>query len=297
MTISSFERILTFVKVVEANSYVAVANEMNLSRAAISKQIAALEEEIGMKLIERTTRRLSLTADGALYYAQCKRLLEVADEMSEMVSTMRKEPTGTLNLFCARYFGEQFVVPYLGEFLEAYSKVKVNLRLEERIPNFEKENVDILIGVSMPGPFDSIRRKISQTRYIYCASPSYLEHFGTPQKLTDLVHHRYITHSMRMPDNVLIFGNQQVTLDPYLRINDAWAMLTCALNGLGIIKVHDYIVKESLQMGKLVEVLAPYSQEEYPIYLYYMQNRYLSPKIRHFIDFLLEKLNAKNEIG
>jgi len=291
----SLERIQTFVKVVEANSYAAVAEQVNKSRAAISKQISSLEQELGIKLIERTTRRLSLTEDGALYYAQCKRLLEITHEMEGLVSSMRKEPTGTLHLCCGRYFGEQLVVPHLGEFLEAYPKVRINLRLEERIPDFVKENIDLLIGVSMPGPSESVRRKISKTRYVFCASPSYLERYGTPQKVSDLSYHRYITHSMRQPDNILTLGDQQVTLDPYLRINDAWSMLTCAQNGLGIVKLHDYMVRESLQTGKLIEILHPYSQEEYPIFVYYMQNRYLSPKIRHFIDFLLTKLKKFNQ--
>lgn len=286
----SLERLQTFVKVTEANSFVAVAKQLKLSKAAISKQISLLEQELGVKLIERTTRRLSLTEAGSLYYAQCKRLLELMGEMDELVSTMRKEPTGTLNLFCNRYFGEHLIVPHLGEFMEAYPKLKVNLRLEERIPDFVKEEVDLLIGVSILGPPEAIRRTISKTRYIFCASPSYLERFGTPEKPTDLVHHRYITHSMRQPNHLLTFGDLQLTLDPYLRINDAWAMLKCALNGLGIVKLHDYMVKESLESGHLVEILQPYSQEEYAIFLYYMQNRYLSPKIRHFIDFLLGRV-------
>lgn len=286
----SLERIQTFVKVVEANSYVAVAVQMNLSRAAISKQISSLEKEIGMKLLERTTRRLSLTEDGVLYYAQCKRLLEVANELEELVSIMQKEPSGTLNLFCNRYFSEHIILPYLGEFLDNYPKIRINLRLEERFPDFIKENVDLLVGVSMDGPPEVIRRRISKTRYIYCASPLYLNRFGVPQNLLDLGQHRYITHSMRQPDHILTFGDQQVVLNPYLRVNDAWSMLRLALDGIGIVKLHDYIVKESLQAGNLVEILDPFSQEEYAIFIYYMQNRYLTPKIRYFIDFLLKKL-------
>ena len=172
-----FERIRTFITVIESNSYGAAAKQMHLSKAAVSKQISLLEEELGIKLIERTTRRLGLTEGGILYYAHL-----------------------------------------------------------------------------------------------------------------DLVRHRYITHSMRLPDHVLTFGRQHVHLDPYLRINNAQAMLECALNGLGIVKLHDYMAVDSIKSGKLVEILSPFSQEEYAIYLYYMQNRYLSPKIRHFIDFLLAKM-------
>lgn len=213
----------------------------------------------------------------------------LVEEMDELAATMRKEPSGTLNLFCSHFFGEHVIVPNLGEFLEVYPKVHINLRLEERIPHLSKEEIDIVIGTSIPGPPEAIQRTISKTRYVFCASPGYLKTFGTPVKPADLIHHRYITHSMRVPDNVLEFGDLQVHLDPYLRINEGKSMLTCALNGLGIVKLHDYMVKESLQSGQLIEILHAYSQEEYPIFLYYMQNRYLSPKIRHFIDFLLKK--------
>ncbi len=164
------------------------------------------------------------------------------------------------------------------------------MHLEERVPNLAKEDVDIVIGTSIPGPSEAIQRTIGKTRYIFCASPSYLERFGTPQKPADLIHHRYITHSMRLNDQVLTFDDFELNLDPYLRINDTGAMLKCALNGLGIVKLHDYMVNESLAAGRLIEVLQPFSQEVYSIYLYYMENRYLNPKIRFFIDFVLEKL-------
>ncbi len=290
----SLERIQTFVKVVEAGSYVAVAHQLHLSKAAISKQISLLEQELGIKLMERTTRRLHLTEGGSLYYAYCKRLLELVHEMEGLISTMRQEPIGTLKLFCSRYFGEQAIIPHLKEFMEAYPQVKVDLWLEERMPDLVKEEVDLLIGVSMQGPPEAIRRTISKTRYIFCASPDYLERFGIPQKPIDLMHHRYITHAMRRPNDVLEFGDLQLHLAPYLRINDAWSMLKCALNGMGIVKMHDYIVKESLESGQLIEILHAYSLKKYDIFLYYMPNRYLSPKIRHFIDFLLDKLAVKD---
>lgn len=288
----SIERLQTFVRVVEANSYVAVADQMKLSRAAISKQISTLEEELGIKLIERTTRRLSLTEAGEHYYKQSKEILNKLDEMENLALTMRKEPIGTLNLFCSRYFGERYVVPYLGEFIEAYPKIKLNIQLGERIPDAAKEEIDIVIGMSISGPPDVIQRTISKTRYALCASPTYLQTFGIPQKPIELVEHRYLTHSMRTPDHLLSFGDEShIHLDPFMRLNDATALLMCALQGIGIVNLHYYMVQQALKEGTLVEVLKPYSQKIYPIYLYHLQNRYLTPKIRHFIDFLLTKVD------
>ncbi|WP_068468715.1 LysR family transcriptional regulator [Candidatus Protochlamydia phocaeensis] len=288
----SLDRLSLFVKVVEANSFIAVADQLNLSRAAISKQIALLEQELGVKLMERTTRRLRLTEAGELYYARCKHLFQVMEEMQAMMSTLRKEPTGTLRVICARYFGEKYVIPHLGEFLAAYPRLKVDLELAERVPNLSKEEIDLVLGMSIPGPLEAVQRTISQTRYAICASPAYFEQFGIPKKPMDLVGHRYLTHSMRQPDDVLEFAeNLQIHIDPFLRLNDANALLTCALDGLGIVKLHYYMVKEALKEQKLVEVLTQYSQRIYPIYVCYIQNRYLLPKIRHFIDFMLAKVD------
>ncbi|CUI16150.1 putative transcriptional regulator [Candidatus Protochlamydia naegleriophila] len=290
----SIERLQTFVKVVEANSFVAVADQMKLSRAAISKQMSALEEEVGIKLIERTTRRLRLTETGEHYYKQSKEILNKLDEMENLALTLRKEPIGTLTLFCSRYFGEQYVVPHLGEFIQAYPKIKLNVQLGERIPDAAKEEIDIVIGMSISGPPEVIQRTISKTRYVLCASPTYLQQFGIPQKPLDLIEHRYLTHSMRTPDHLLTFGEEMhIHLDPFLRLNDAASLFTCALQGIGIVKLHYYMVEQALKEGTLVEVLKPYNQEIYPIYLYHLQNRYLTPKIRHFIDFLLTKVNPQ----
>ncbi len=289
----SIERLQTFVKVVEANSYVAVANQMKLSRAAISKQISTLEEEVGIKLLERTTRRLHLTEAGEHYYNQSKEILNKLDEIENLALSMRKEPIGTLNLFCSRYFGEQYVVPHLGEFIQAYPKIKLNIQLGERIPDAAKEEIDIVMGMSISGPPEAIQRTISKTRYAFCASPQYLRQFGTPHKPIDLVKHRYLTHSMRVPDYLLTFSEEApIHLDPFLRLNDGTALLMCALQGIGIVKLHYYMVKQALEEKRLVEVLKPYSQDVYPIYLYHLHNRYLPPKIRHFIDFLLTKVDS-----
>ncbi len=134
--ISSLERIKIFVNVIEANCYTAVAQQMKLSKAAISKQISSLEQELGVKLINRTTRRLKLTEGGLLYYPQCKRLLEFVGEMDALVSNMRKEPIGTLRLFCARYFGEHLIVPHLGEFMVNLSQIKGQFALRRTGPQF-----------------------------------------------------------------------------------------------------------------------------------------------------------------
>ena len=287
----NLEKIMTFIKVVEANSYMAAADQMKISKAAVSKQISTLEDSLGIKLIQRTTRRLALTEAGELYYQECKRLISLIGEMNELVSTMQAEPTGELRILSNRYFAERYILPSLNEFMALYPKVKINLELAERIPDFDKEKIDLVVGTSISGPPDSIQRTIGKTRYVFCASPSYLKIYGTPKKPMDLTHHRYITHTMRKPDYILNFENNlQIHVDPILRLNDVVSMRQCAIEGIGIIKLHDYMTTEAIKKGELIEILSEFSRTEYPLYLYYAQNRYLTPKIRYFIDFLMTKL-------
>ena len=146
--------------------------------------------------------------------------------------------------------------------------------------------------MSLSAEGDAIQRKIASTRYSFCASPAYIRAFGIPLKPHDLLKHRYITHTMRRPNNELIFSNKEkVVLHPYLFLNDAEAMVTLAKEGVGIVKVHHYLVSESLENGSLVELLAAYSEGEIPLYVAFPQRRYPSAKTRCFIDFIYQKIN------
>ena len=144
--------------------------------------------------------------------------------------------------------------------------------------------------MSIPGPADSIQRVIEKTRYVLCASPDYLKKYGTPKRPQDLIGHQYITHSMRRPDDVILFKNDSIHVEPLLRLNDTKAMLQCALEGVGIIKLHEYVVREAIEQKKLVEILSSFAENELSIYLCYQARRYLQPKIRRFIDFVLGKM-------
>lgn len=177
------------------------------------------------------------------------------------------------------------------EFLSKYPKIELNLELAERVPDLNLEAIDVLIGMSISATGDAIQKRIATTSYSFCASPNYLKLFGTPEKPVDLKNHRYITHSMRKPDNELLFRDKEViTINPYIRVNDAQTMLNFALDGLGIVKLHHYVVKEHLERGTLQELLSAYSNSEIPIYAAYPQRRYISSKTRCFIDFIVEKI-------
>lgn len=281
----------TLVLASELGSLAAVARKLGISPAAISKQLTRLEEELGLQLLIRSTRRIELTEIGINYCNQCLRILEEADAAAAMISQVKSTPRGTLKVVSGRHFAASYIIPHMKEFLLQYPEIELNLELAERVPDLNLEAIDLQIGMSISATGNAIQKKIATTIYSFCASPGYLKAFGTPEKPEDLKHHRYITHSMRNPDNELIFRDKQVIkINPYIRVNDAQTMLNFALEGLGVVKLHHYVVKECLERGLLKELLKSYSNVEVPIYVAYPQRRYIYSKTRCFIDFIIEKI-------
>lgn len=286
------ERILTFIAVVEGNGFTAAARKCNVSTAAISRQISMLESELQTELLLRTTRQVTLTEIGAQYYQQCKKILGELKDAELAITSSQQEAIGTLNITSSRYFAMNYLIPHLYEFINLNPKLQIRFELAERFPNLAKEEIDILFGVSMESDDKGlVRRRVATTRYILCGSPLYFKKNGMPKIPSDLTKHRYITHAMRKPDNVLVFTTgQEIHVNPILWLNDCYAMRECAIQHMGIIKMHDYIVKDALKNQQLIEVLHEYQEPQQPVYLYYQQSRYLQPKIRRFIDFYLSKM-------
>lgn len=282
---SKLEQIMTFINVIEQNGFAAAARKQGVSTAAISRQISQLEAELNTQLIVRTTRHLALSEMGEEYYQQCKKVLSGLQEAESTIAKSKDEATGNLHIVANRYFAMTHLLPRLSDFQNQNPKLQIHLQLAERFPNFIEENVDILFGVTADGPDGLVRKRVADTRYILCASPQYLKLHGMPKTPADLLEHRYITHSMRNPKNVIPFKNVVAHVNPTLWLNDSFAMRESAIDGMGLVDLHDYIVVEAIREGKLVEVLREYQHPKQSVYLYYQQNRYVLPKIRRFIDF------------
>lgn len=289
---SKFDQISAFIDVIEENGFAAAAKKRNVSTAAISRQVAQLEAYLKTQLIRRTTRQLALTEAGREYYQQTKKIMTDLEAAEGAISQSMIEARGVLTVTSNRYFSMTHILPRLPEFMALNPFLKINIDLAERFPDLSREETDLVFGVSLDGPLELVRKKVATTRYVICASPSYLKQYGEPLEPSDLYKHRYITHTMRTPDNTLVFNtNQEIQLQPILGLNDSRAMCDCALAGMGIVKLHDYIVEDSIKNGDLVEVLSQYGDPIQSIYLYYQQTRYLQPKIRRFIDFYTEPTN------
>lgn len=288
---SKFDRIATFVSVFSEGSFAAAARKSGISTAAISKQVSLLEEELGFTLLQRSTRKLFLTEAGALYFEQAKKLLSDMAAMDSMALEMRKEPLGTLKVASQRYFAENYILPYLADFLKCYPKIRLQLELLERFADLEKEGIDMLIGMSRAPSLNVKQKTIGYTNYVLCASPKYLKSFGVPRKPHDLQKtHRYINHILRTPVHLTKFKDEQeLYIEPYLLLNDTRAMRECALNGIGIVKLHRYVVEDALSEGKLLELLAEYNEPKQPIYVSYLPHKHVPPRIRVFMDYFIQR--------
>lgn len=283
----NFDQIQTFITIVEEKSFAAAAHKLGLSTAAVSRQIARLEEALGTKLLQRTTRKISLTDSGEQYFLHCKNALNELTAAQAIIANKKNEPEGVLRVMSNRYLAFTHILPRLADFMKQYPKLQVDLELAERLPDFEKEKIDLALGLSLEGPADSIRKRVATTQQIVCASPGYLKKHGTPKTPADLETHHILAHSgsRELATKISFKNKKEIDVKPIFYVNDAQALLACALKNMGIIKLRDYMVQDALEKKQLVEVLESYREPAQSIYLYYPSSRYLPIKIRFFIDF------------
>jgi DNA-binding transcriptional LysR family regulator len=285
----------TFMLVAQEKSITEAAKILRITKAAASKQILELEKSLKTQLLHRLSHTLRLTDSGMLFYKSLKNVFSAVADAEAVVNEIHKKPVGTLRIACHRYFGEKIIINNLREFSTLYPDLRLDVELGDRFPDMEKENFDILCGIDHEGPDHLVRKKILTTRQILCATPQYLAKYGTPKTPDDLKNHRFITHSFRSPDNVLIFkNNKEVILDFKVRVNDAQAMLKCALQDIGFIKIFSYFIDEYLKSGRLVEILKDNREAAKSIYIFYQQRKFLPNKIRVFIDFICKKIAIDN---
>lgn len=288
----------TFILAVEEGSIAQAARRLGISKAAASKQIIDLENELNTLLLNRTTRLLKLTDTGESFYESLKNVFSAVTEAESIIAKTHDKPVGTLRIASHRHFGERFIINNMKEFVTLYPELKLDIELADRFPDIEKENFDILCGIAHEGPDHLVRKKVATIRHLLCASPEYIAEHGMPKTPDDLKRHRYITHSFRNPDNFLLFkNNKEVHLDFFIRLNDAQAMLKCALQGLGFIKIFNYFVDEHIKRGELIEILKNYSEPPKSLYIFYKQQKFLPNKIRLFIDFLTKKIKFDTAFG
>ncbi|STX29564.1 transcriptional regulator [Legionella beliardensis] len=284
--------IQTFCKVAQHCNFTAAAHMLNISAAAVSKQISLLEKELGVALFERTTRRVTLTAIGELYYQEIQKVLLSLEQATNLVAKTKTEPAGVIRVKSARFFAEKIILPRMICFQKRYPQITLDLQIAEQVPHLPAEELDVVFGMSMAVASNSIQKKIGTTRYIFCASPAYLKQAGVPREPADLAHHAYITHSMRKPNDSWTFTNgETVSLKPTLYLNDATAMVDCACRGLGIVVLHSYQVADALKTGELIEILTDYQMPAIPVFIFYHPARFMQPKVKVWVEAMTDNIS------
>lgn len=276
------------------------ARYLRITPAAISKHVLSLENQLGIQLLHRSTRRSELTPEGMIYFEHAKLILEAYRQAEAAVSETREEPSGTLKLVCGPQVGNLYVIPHLKEFLELYPKIRLNIEMTQTLPDLEKEKVDLVIGLTQAIPANWVQRTLTYARWVFCAAPNYLENHGIPKKPTDLKQHQIITRIQRNPNNLMEFTTgEKILFEPYIYFNDTRAIRRAALAGLGIAQLHDYIVAEDIKANRLVEILKTHTEQKktIPIHLSYFPAHHLHPKIRHFIDFITGSPGSPSAVG
>jgi LysR family transcriptional regulator, regulator for bpeEF and oprC len=285
--------LISFIEVVNRSTMAAASRHLRITTAAVSKHILSLENALGIQLLKRSTRQMDLTPEGLLYFEHAKLIVEAYKQAEAAVSHSKEEPSGLLKLICGPQIGNLYVIPHLKEFLERYPKLRLQIDLTQTMPDLEKEQVDIVVGLSTGIPVNCIQRTLTHARWMFCASPEYLKKYGVPKKPSDLSQHRIITRIQRQPNNIIEFKTgESILFEPFLYFNDTRAIRRAALHDLGIAQLHDYIVADDLKEKRLVEILSKHTEQKktIPIHISYLQASHVHIKIRKFVDFMVEVL-------
>ncbi|RJF99462.1 LysR family transcriptional regulator [Noviherbaspirillum saxi] len=284
---------MAFAKVVETRSFSAAAQQLKTSKSLVSKQVSNLESALGVRLLNRTTRRMSLTEIGSAYYEHCARIAQEIDAAAETVTQLQVEPRGVLRITSPVIFASLHLAPALQTFLKRYDEVEVELNATDRPVDIVEEGYDLAIRISDNPPANMIARRIAPVRWVTCASPEYLERHGTPRTPQELAQHQCLVYqgipALRSGWRYQT-GSKEISLsvNGKCRVNNSEVLLQLALDGLGIVLFPTYILGHHLKSGRLKEILPDsVANPDMSMYAVYMPNRYMQPKVRAFIDHLL----------
>jgi len=287
-----------FVRVAALGSFSAAARALNLSQTMVTKHVAALEERLGVKLLHRSTRRLTLTEGGRSYLAACERILAEIEEAEAEASLERIEPRGVLRLNVPLTFGFRHIAPAIPEFNRLHPAVSFDLGLADRYVDLIEEGWDLAVRIGRLKDSSLVARRLAPCRTVVCAAPSYLKEHGTPRTLEDLADHNCLGYTLpsAIGANRWPFGLEGETVVPVqgnLRANNGDALLAAALAGQGLIYQPTFIVGDSLRDGSLVRVLGSYPTYEPGIHAVLPSGRQAPAKVRAFIEFLASRFGPE----
>jgi DNA-binding transcriptional LysR family regulator len=279
-----------FVRVVDSGGFSAAGRRLNMSTTMVSNHIQALEDRLGARLLNRTTRKVSLTEIGKAYYDRCTQILAEIEQADEVAGALQSKPRGTLRIYTATHI-VQFIAPVVAEFLKLYPEVKVDLTIGERTVDMIDEGFDLAIRLTPPPDSSLIVRSLATWRHVLCCSPGYIEQHGPLQQLSELADHNCLRHALYPYEDEWRFVDRNdarasVRVSGNLISNSGETLRTCALQGVGIWLAAGFLSADDLESGRLVRILPEYRPVEFAMNAVYPHRHHLSAKVRSFIDLL-----------
>jgi len=290
-----------FVRVAKGGSFASGARELGISRAMATKHIMQLEGSLGTRLFNRTTRSLSLTDVGASYLERCQQVLQDVEEMESAVTHMQTEPRGLLKISAPPVIGATHIARAVAEFLKLHAELTIDMTLQGSPGDLIDEGIDLAIYLGAMNDTSMVARKLASSSLVVCASPDYLAKNGVPQTPEDLTDHSCLVNWAIAPRNKWQFkseaGVKVITVSGRMQSNAAHPIRIAAINGLGLVMLPIYIVGSDIEKGALKVILENYPLPPLDIHAVYPHRKYLSAKVRSFIDFLQQWLGPRVSIA
>jgi LysR family transcriptional regulator, regulator for bpeEF and oprC len=286
--------LVIFLRSAQLQSFSEAARQLSMSPSSVSRAVAQLEKELGVRLLQRTTRSLSLTEDGVMFYQRCQQVLDELEDIETSVKRSQSQPKGTLRLNFSIAFGKMYIAPRLAELAVQYPDLTFNVSFSDRMSDIIEEGIDATVRVGMGSDSRLVMQALGTSYPITCAAPGYLQQAGIPTTLDEIAQHRCVNFVLPQTGREIIWKfdregtPMQLPVQSYLQFDYAEALVEAAIAGAGIIQAPKYIVAAAIEQGKLQPILTDYaSKEGTVIAIVYPQKKYLSAKVRIFIDFMM----------
>lgn len=285
-----FGDVLAFVRVADTGSFTQAAEKLVVTRSAVGKSIARLEANLATRLIHRTTRSVSLTEEGRLFYEHALRILCEVDDAEATLAERNQIPKGRLRLDIPTAFGRLYVLPVLQRYLAEWPELEADVTFSDDYCDLVSDGIDVAVRIGGPTDSGLIRQVLARHHFITCATPAYLKQHGTPRSIADLQNHKKIIFTYAnasVPWRYQLEGDMRdIAVQGSLRLNNTEAIRDAALNDLGIVQLGAFLVGEDIKQGRLVPLLQELRGEEMPITAVYPTRRHVSPKVRKFVEML-----------
>lgn len=286
----NWEGVSEFVAVVETGSFTAASRQLGISTAQVSRQVSALEGRLATKLFYRTTRKVSVTEAGQIYYQHCRPVLDGLEDAERALTNLQSTPRGKLRITAPTTYGESKIAPLLNDFIALYPELEVQYQLTNQKVDLIEGGFDLAIRLGKLDDSSMMAKQLASRRLYVCASSVYLSVHGEPHSLSELAHHNCLQGTLgywRFQEN----GQERnIKISGNISCNSGQALLDAALKGLGIVQLPDYYVEQHIEQGKLMVLLPNLQQSDEGVWALYPYNRHLSPKVRMLVDYFSQHL-------